>query len=463
MRSRAVAIVACVTWLSACTETSVPDLNNISSSTIASGLNRSTVQLLTTGLLNQDRATLGSGYILFAETMARDLYRIDPAEPRTITELVGGPADPSGPIGAFAWGGFWVEIRAANNLIDNIGSAVDLSASERSATAGLAMTMKAQAYYRALELRDSLGIPIAVNQPLSAAPAPFACKPNVLTYVSALLDSGYANLLAAGSTLFPFRLPSGFSIAGDYSAPSGFIAYNRGLKGKVELYRGLDHSKPNVSSLATAIAALTQAIGALDKTELDNSVYHVYSTADGDDTNPLVDATVHLNPSVGDSVQTGDLRGTKILPGVGPFAGSAVRTTYNMAYAVPSNPANVTRPFPVLKVAELILLRAQARIETGDLAGATTDINFIRVNAGGLSPYATFTSASTARTALLYEKRYSLLFESAQRLVDLRAYSRLNAAFLRKERADDIFQNALPIPLGEVNGRGGITPVPVCP
>ncbi len=460
---RATMWAAAITLLGACTETSVPDLNNISSSTISAGLNRSTVQLLVTGLLARDRALLGSGYILFAETMARDLYRIDPSNPSFITQLLGSSIDPGGVIGASAWGGFWVGIRAANNIIDNVATARDLTAAEKAGTIGLAMTIKAQNYYRALEMRDSLGIPIAVDQPLSAPPAPFVCKANVLSYVSALLDSGYTSLQAAGATPFAFRLPGGFSLAGDYSTPATFIAYNRGLKGKVELYRGLDHAKPKLASFSVAISALTQAIGSLDKSRINNSVYHIYSTADGDDTNPLVDVTVHLNPAVGDSIQSGDLRAAKIVAGVGPFSGSSVRTTYNMAYTLPNNPDNLTRPIPVLTIAELVLLRAQARIETGDLAGATADINFIHVNAGGLAPYPTFVSAASARNAVLYEKRYSLLFESAHRLVDLRAYSRMNAAFLKKERADDIFQSVLPVPQAEVNGRGGTPPVLICP
>ena len=126
--------------------------------------------LLVTGLLARDRALLGSGYILFAETMARDLYRIDPSNPSFITQLLGSSIDPGGVIGASAWGGFWVGIRAANNIIDNVATARDLTAAEKAGTIGLAMTIKAQNYYRALEMRDSLGIPIAVDQPLSAPP-----------------------------------------------------------------------------------------------------------------------------------------------------------------------------------------------------------------------------------------------------------------------------------------------------
>src|SRR6476646_770230 len=128
---RGMALLAGCVLLGACTETTVPDLNNISSETISAGLNRSTVQLLVTGLIARDRTMLGSGYILFAETMSRDLYRIDPSNPSFITQLLGNSVDPGGVIGASAWGGFWVGIRAANNIIDLIPTARDFSAPEK--------------------------------------------------------------------------------------------------------------------------------------------------------------------------------------------------------------------------------------------------------------------------------------------------------------------------------------------
>jgi hypothetical protein len=462
MTMRSVALLAGLALLGACKDsTGVPDLNNVSSSTIASGLNRSSVQLLTTGLLNQDRAGFSNSYIVFPETMARDVYRLDPAENRYIVELIGHPADPGGFVGGGIWTNYFVSIRAANNIIDNIKTATDLSPAEQSATVGLAQTIKALNYYRALESRDTVGIPVAVDQPLSAPPAPFVCKPSALAYISSLLDSAATNL-SAGGVAFPFTLPSGFSLAGDYSTPSSFLAINRALKGKVELYRGLDHTKPNVASFGTAITALNAAIGTLDPTALKNGAYYVYSAAAGETTNPINDQNIHLNPAVGDSILPGDLRAAKILSGVGPFSASGVHSTYNMAYTVTSNPANLTRPMPLFKVAEMVLLRAQARIEAGDLVGATADLNVIHTNLGGLAPYPMFVSADSARSAALYEKRYTLLLEGPQRLVDLRAYSRLTATYFKKETAEDFFQAALPIPAGEINGRGGVQPTLTC-
>ncbi len=460
MIKRTVALIAGLALFGACKDsTGVPDLNNVSSALLQGGLNASSVQLLMTGLLNSDRGNLG---VVFPETMARDMYRIDPAENRFISQLVGGPADPGAFTGGGMWTGFWSEIRAANTIIDAIGTATALSSQQQAAVTGMAKTFKALAYYRLLEMRDSLGIPLAVDAPITAAPAPFVCKPNVLDYVLALLDSGYASLQTAGGTPFPFALPSGFSLHGDYSTPAAFAAWNRGLAGKVAFYRGMDHSKPNPASFNTAITDLNLAIGALSPATLDNSVYYVYSTAPGDATNPLVDAAIHLNQAVGDSIQPGDLRATEITTRAAPVAGFGVSSDYDYTYSIPSISGNLTRPIPLLTVAELVLLRAQAEIQTNDLAAATSDINFVRVNQGGLPAYATFTSQSAAISAVLYEKRYSLLFTGAQRFVDLRAYSRLNATYLKKETAADIFQTTLPIPAAETNARGGIVPTPTC-
>jgi hypothetical protein len=447
-----VALIAVLALAGACKDsTGVPDLNNVSSSLLESGLDRSSVQLLTTGLLRADRGNLG---IVFPETMARDIYRIDTAEPRYITELIGGPADPGG-FAAGMWTGFFTEIRAANNLIDNIGTASDLSSAEQSATVGLARTIKALSYYRALEMRDSIGLPVAVDQDINAAPAPFVCKPNVLDYIGALLDSANADLQAAGAVDFPFTLPGGFTYQGDYSTPAKFIAFNRGLAGKVALYRGLDHSKPNQASFSTAITALNTAIGAMDPATLENSPYYIYSTAPGEATNPIVDAAIHLNPAVGDSIMAGDLRSAEITKRDAPITGQGVTTDYDFTYALPSIGANLTRPIPILSKAELILLRAQAEIESSNLPAATIDINFIHTNLGGLPPYPIFTTKTDAINAVLYEKRYTLLGQGAQRFVDLRAYGRLNGTYLRKETPQDIFQKALPVPAAEVNARGG--------
>jgi hypothetical protein len=431
--------------------TSVTDLNNVSAEALSGGLTRSSTGLLATGQINSTRGDLDSRYLVFSETMARDFYRLDNAENRYITETIGGPADFSGFLGGGAFSQFYVTVRAGNTILNAIDNAQGLSPAEIAATKGFAQTFNALALYRALELRDSLGIAIDVNHPIEDPPAGFVCKPNALASISATLDSAAANL-AAGGAAFPFKLPPGFTLNGSFDTPASFLRINRALKGKVELYRGLDHQKPNAGSFTAAVTALTTAIGAAPTTAADLKVglWNTYSTDANETRYPIADANIYLNPMVADSVQPGDLRASKIItvPAKSLFG---VTSTFKTPL---TDPSNLTQPAPIIKVSEMLLLRAQAYIELGDLTSATADINTVRTLAGGLAPIAVPATKKAAIDAVLYEKRYTLLAESAHRLVDLRAYSRMNKDNFKKELDGDVFQSTLPIPKRELDARG---------
>jgi len=439
--------------------TSVGDLNNVSADALSAGLNRNSTALLVTGQINSTRGDLDSRYIVFSETMARDFYRLDNAENRYITETIGGPADYSGFLGGGAFSQFYVTVRSGNTILGLIDKATGVSPAEISATKGLALTLNALALYRALELRDSLGIAIDVNHPIEAPPAAFVCKPNALASISATLDSA-ATFLAAGGTAFPLKMPPGFSSNGKFDTPATFLRINRAIKGKVELYRGLSHQKPNAGSFAAAVTALTTAIGAAPTTAADLKIglWNTYSTDANETRYPIADANIYLNPTVADSIQAGDARSAKILT-------VATKSLFGVSskYKTPlSDPANLTQPAPIIRVAEMLLLRAQAYIELGDLTSATADINTVRTLDGGLPAIAVPATKAAAIDAVLYEKRYSLLAESAHRLVDLRAYSHMNVPYIKKELPGDIFQSTLPIPKRELDTRGVTTITPTC-
>ena len=157
-------------------------------------------------------------------------------------------------------------------------------------------------------------------------------------------------------------------------------------------------------------------------------------------------------------MQAGDARAAKITT-VAAKALFGVSSTYKTPL---TDPADLTRPAPIIKVAEMLLLRAQAYIELGDLTSAAADINTVRTLDGGLSAIAVPATKAAAIDALLYEKRYSLLAESAHRLVDLRAYSRINGTYLKKELPGDVFQSTLPIPKRELDTRGVTAITPTC-
>jgi len=138
----------------------------------------------------------------------------------------------------------------------------------------------------------------------------------------------------------------------------------------------------------------------------------------------------------------------------GPIAGGLPTSAAStLGYAIWPTTSS---PIPVIRNEELILLRAEAKLGTGDKAGAIADLNIVRTGSGSL-PALTLTAASpdsALLSALLYEKRYSLAMEGA-RWSDLRRYGRLNT--LPLDVPSGINQNfiakVMPVPQGECLNR----------
>jgi starch-binding outer membrane protein, SusD/RagB family len=449
-------------------EPSAPPLNAPTVEAVSGALSRTSLQPLATGVLAQDRsAVFGTfTYLTLAGILGRDVYRIDASEPRYVQETLGLNPDP----GSFAGGGgfaaFYTTIRASTSLIEALPSAPpgEVSDAEKSATSGFLKTINALEYMRLIELRDTVGVPIQSTDALEVTAV--SCKESVLGYAAALLDSANTELNSAGgATKLPFALPSGFTAHGrNYGIVSNLVLFNRGVKGKVDVLRAINRKAPNAAAATAAVAELTQALGGAAPGAVSGATfqfgpyYHFVASGSEATANPRADTKIGLNPTVKTDILDGDARASKIVSR-STITGGGISTSITCALCV-STLANQEAPVGILRDEELVLLRAQAYIETGNLAAATADVNSVRTFYG-LAPYATFTSKAAAITAVLYEKRYSLLYEGPQRWVDLREYGRLNPTFLRKETLTDPFNAAFPLPRAELNARN-LTDNPAC-
>ncbi len=124
--------------------------------------------------------------------------------------------------------------------------------------------------------------------------------------------------------------------------------------------------------------------------------------------------------------------------------------------------SNVTS-VPLIRNEELILMRAEAKIQTGDLAGGTADLNVVRTVSGGLAPIATVASAAAGIQALFYERYWSLLLEGWH-WVDARRYGFLSQLPL-DQPTHKVFK-VIPIPNAEClarNKTAGNVPAGACP
>jgi starch-binding outer membrane protein, SusD/RagB family len=477
----AIALAAGVT-ASACKDNATAAPGDAPTIDAVKALTPTALQQLAIGVTSQDRASFAStGVVILPEILARDVYRIDASESRYVIETLGGQADPGSFAGGSGFSGFYTLARAANNLLIGLRNPPPntYTAGELAVSKGFFRTMKAKAFYDVISLRDSIGIPLQTDNPQEITP--IYCKPYVLNYIAAQLDSAYTDLVAAGSTPTPFVLPASWTatVAGrDYRQAANLIRLNRGLKGRLDFYRAMQNrTAPDAALLNAAVAELTQALGGLTEGNVPAGDFakgpqYQFSTSANELLNPRADAKISANNYLRDSVATRtavdvtapwdstDTRRGKLIPRpTGALIGNGLTTNYTFSFATATG-ANQLEKIPLLKDEELVLLRAQANAELGNLAKAYLDAQSVHA-AYGTIPLPAFTTRDVARRYILREKRLSLLFEGPQRLVDLRTYGYLNNTYLPKELSTDPFNAAFPIPRAELNARS-LTNAPAC-
>jgi hypothetical protein len=439
----------------ACSDPTIPNLNDpVLPSSIDT---RAQLQAQATGLLAGDREQQAFT-ILVLETMGRDLYRIDPSDPRYL-QMPLGNFSPSAFLVDFTYNSNYRTIRGALSFVDAVEQSTSLdglpvSTATKRAAEGFGRTMLALQYLRLIETRDTLGLPIVTGE--GGTLDPIKCKATVLSQISTYLDAAYADL-QAGGTVFPFTLAHGFTTNGSFDTPPTFATFNRGLAAKTLLYRGFrDYAKTgtiDVPSLTAAITALNQSFES-EAAPLRTGVYHVYSTSSGDLTNFLYNPSVYrANPRVLSEAEAGDARLAKITndPSQELVAGDAtVRSSL-----VINQIAGPIAPLPIVNNVELILIRAEVEWGRGNDAEALRLANLVRTRDGGFTvPQAPFANRLDLLRFILRQKRYSMLFESGDRLVDYRMFglfSELGPELSTRSAGEML----IPFPEAEIDARNG--------
>ena len=391
------------------------------------------VQSLVSGLEGSLRTDLFV-YIVGMGTLAREVYNLDPADPRWTGELLTGPLDPGGFVVLRPWGARYQAIGNALTLQERATS--DLSGAEQSAASGFVSTIVGYQLLLNLNYLGDNGIKIEFSTDITV---PFVGPDQAYAAIERYLDDGYAQLTQGGAA-FPFQLTEGFA---GFDTPASFAQFNRALRARVAIYQ---------NDFDAALAALGDSFVNADG-GMDLGVFHVYSTGSGDMLNPLFSVPtapavkLRAHPLYGERRMPGDRRfATKILDrsddpdfDPAPVVGGGLSSVLVATVA-----ENATAPLPILRREELLLIRAEANVGKGNLAAATADVNQVRA-AAGLDPI-TLTTGN-ALDVLLHERMYSLFLEG-HRLVDVRRHGRL--ARLPIDRTTDVVFGEFPRPLDEV-------------
>ena len=422
---------------------------------------RAAMQIRASGVMALQRALM-PGFVSDVGILGRESLNYTGTEARNTTDYLRSAALTNA---GFLAGGQWAaRYRSMLGLRDLVLLADrpegnTLTPTERSAVKGWANTLWALDMYYVIATRDTTGAPTELVAARDSA-APFQRRDSVYRFILGKLNEGRTQLQAGGGA-FPFNMTTGFT---GFTTPSTFLRLNRALYARVSVHFG------TIKGGGAGAADFTAALTALSESFIDTGsplttgAYYVFSTASGDALNgisPSVSPDQLGHPSLeADAATETQLGGAPDLrysskvnklatPRTAPQS-SGISTA--LQYRIyPANNSSIA----IIRNEELILLRAEANIGLGNLAAALTDINFIRVNSGGLIP-STLTPASGATaitTELLRQKRLSLLFEG-HRWVDVRRYGRIST--LPLDQTSHIRVLAYPVPQAECDARANV-------
>lgn len=378
-----------------------------------------TVQSLITGAEAGMRVDLDI-YLRSICVVGREVYYLEPADPRYTGELLTGPMDGGGFLTTRPWNAHYAVIKNCNLVLDHEDA--DAGA------IGFAKTILAYNLLMVINMQDENGARLNYDGDINVD---VATKAEVFAEIASLLDEGISSLGGAGSA-FSFTLSSGFE---GFDTPSTFSQFNRAIAARVAVYD---------DRWQDALDALDDSF--LDEAgDLDLGVYHVYSSGLNDQSNEMYEDPLSTNvklmghPSYQTDADSGDVRfSSKALVRSETDTSLAVYT-----YDELSSDLGITiwsssyDPNPIIRNEELILLKAEAKIGLGTDDGLT-EINIIRA-AHDLSD-----AAVGGLDQLLHEKRYSLFLEG-HRLIDMRHYGKTDELPIdRPERGDKIVTFPLP-------------------
>ena len=447
-RLTAVASLAGALLVGACGDFNVTNPNQPTLDDLVTNPTRTKLSAAATGLLIGIRFDVTS-YIWRLGSMGREGINLSGNNQPDYSEPYFGPLSGTG-FGAAIWTNPYREIRNANTYIDaapkaaTVPGAQGLSAGEVSASLGFAKTLKALAFLYVVTSHGSLGAPVDVDHPITDPPAPFVSEDSVYGYIIGVLNDAQNDLTAAGGTPFPFPLSAGYS---GFDTPATFIAFNRALAAKASLYRATALNSTCgpaacYNAALAAIAAAAPTFGGLPNAgAFQTGVYYDYSAGAGDLQNELSDGLDAANffalPDLITSAQfqTGGVnRDARVLnktaaetaPAPQSVGGIAITGTLKFTNYLTGGQADPNHNIPAIRNEELLLLRAEANLGLTNIAAAVTDIDFVRINSGGLPAYAGALTHDAVLAELLYNRKYSLLWEQGATWVDARRYGLLS-------------------------------------
>lgn len=315
------------------------------------------------------------------------------------------------------WGRAYQYIYAANSCIEGLKASRNVTDSIRKSLIAEAKFVRTFSYYYLVNLFGEVPLILATDHEINGIMARTSVEHLYSQMIEDLREG--VELLASNYT------------SGERTRPNKFAA--AALLSRIYLHL---QDWDNAEKLATEIITSSNysLLSSLNNVFLKNSreaiwqlqpVNPVYNTWEGFAiiTAATVAPTYVLTNQLYQAFENGDNRksawvGTKTVSGQPVF--------FPSKYKVPGgNSAPVTEYYTILRLAEIILIRAEARNNKGDFAGAVSDVNMIRNRAG--LPNTLATNSTNLTSAIEQERRIELFAEWGHRWFDLKRTGRAEA------------------------------------
>lgn len=362
----------------------------------------------------------------------------------TDAEVEANKIAPSNGVPLLLWRSAYQTVYYTNALIEGASASPNLSASVKNRIIGEAKFLRAFCYFY---LTGFFGdVPLVTTTAYNENTIlPRSAKGSVLASVLIdLLDA--KNRLPAAYPNTERNRPNKYSVAA--------------LLARFYLYTG-DWSKAESEATEIIASGVYTPLPAIGSVFLKNNKEAIWqlSPVSGflKETSQFFSApepTYYLTASVIDNFEPGDSRRSKWIDSI---------TYQSVKYYYPAKYRNlssaVTEYYTVFRLAEIILIRAEARMQLGALPEAVDDINAIRVRAG-LAPLLTSIGRPQVQAAIETERRYELFAEWGHRWFDLIRWNKATAVLSPIKSGWQPTDTLFPVPQEEINANPFLTQNP---
>ena len=364
-----------------------------------------------------------SGISLLSALSADDLRMIQGASNTTYVGYYTNRLTNVNVEGSDMWSGIYPFVGVANSALEGIESSSGLTAAVKQQLTGEAKFVRAFCYFYLVNLYGDVPLTLTSNYTVNSV---LARSPEDVIWQQVISDLKDAEGLLSGNYLDATLL----NTTNERVRPSKWAA--AALLARAYLYT-TDYSDAESQADTvlgnSGLFALSSLNNAFLRASLGNNeaIWQLQPVNVGQNS---PDASVWIIPSSGpdpvsypfylnsDLINAFDSGDQRRVDWIDSVSVGAATYYYPFKYKVDSAGAPLTEYTMVLRLGELYLIRAEARIQLGNLAGAMADINVIRERAG-LADIGD-SSVSALMNIVRHERRVELFTEWGHRWLDMK-------------------------------------------